>query len=125
MAIVIPPDCHVFDNARAPVTATLHDTMIFNLLPAIGISRNVAPITRTDTILEVDDDGEGSCSAAPREARSKLELKWLRTLLVTLNSVSEYTYIVALVLLFLCILQQVCRCVGDSAWCTELFLIFG
>jgi hypothetical protein len=60
--------------------------------------------------VEVDDDGDGSGSAsvAPRETRSKLELKWLRTLLLTLNSVSEYTYIVALVLLFLCILQQVC-----------------
>lgn len=42
--------------------------------------------------------------------RSKLELKWLRKLLLTLSNVSQYTYNVALVLLFVCILQQVGIC---------------
>lgn len=45
--------------------------------------------------------------------RSKLELKWLRKLLLTLNNVSQHTYNVALVLLFVCILQQV----GICWWC--------
>ena len=51
--------------------------------------------------------GEPQVVRGPRRTRSKLELKWLKALLTTLSSVSEYTYNVALVLLFLCILQEV------------------